>query len=521
MATLTEVIEQSIPRLAAALRGYECAEPEGGAALVDPRDNVVVGSHYALSHHIGALMMSGGAEERVRAKRVLQYVAATQERFLKYPDYHYDFNNLIWSLLLTLHRSGRLKLDDDERVTLEKLLLESGDSRHMTLNWLPMRAWNNLERWKITGRSGYRKTAEKLLAMVRHAQEDDGLFGDRVQRGRSANPQYHAYTAAVLTLGNRLGVWDFPQEALDRAMRWLIGIVLPDGDFNYFGRGADQVFGWGPWFYLLAVNGIAPGVSGDYFLRHLPEVLARRGLMLDSTDGETRFWRSYHHASVYQAHLYFWLTLASRMDAAAKSELQTLPSERCGAYVFRGMRDMLPERGPLVAAFWTRKLGVCFKCPLGNVAENPVGAREGATLPGVLANYCGVVKAGRRSGFDYRCGAVFPQQIAVESLSSGETVLRFRGLPRPGCFFDWLRHGIDIRKRYREYFYFQVPVFRRLGLDESAVKRQFEVTVGDRVCELNFVAAIPGLYGDMDVYSTAPLPAGAKEIIFRIRDTEK
>ena len=519
MAALTEVFEQGLPRLAAALRGYERAESEGGVALTDPRDGAVVGSHYALSHCLGALMLCGGAGERERAKRMLQYVAATQERYLKYPDYHYDFNNLVWSLLLSLHRSGRLELEDDEVAILKKLLLESGDSHHMTLNWLPMRAWNNFERWKITGDAKYRKLAEKLLAMVRRAQEDDGLFGDRVQRGRSANPQYHAYTAAVLTLGNRLGVWDFPQEALDRAMQWLTGIVLPDGDFNYFGRGGDQIFGWGPWFYLLAVNGIAPGVSGDYFLRHLPEVLERKGLMLDSTDGETRFWRSYHHASVYQAHLYFWLTLASMVGGAVRSELKTLPGDRCGAYIFRGMRDMLPERGPLVAAFWTRKLGVCFKCPLGNVADNPSGAKENATLLGVLANYCGVVKVGRRSGFDYRCGAVFPKHIAAETTGDG-VALRFRGLPRPGWFFDWRRHGIDIRRRYREYFYFQLPVFHRLNLDEAAVDRRFEIIVAGQKCHLHFGAAISGIYGDVDVYSTSPLPISAEEIVLRIRDVE-
>ena len=240
MAALTEVLEQSIPRLAAALRGYESAEPEGGTALTDPRDGKVIGSHYALSHYFAALLLHGGEAERHRAEELLKYITATQKHFLTFFDYHYDFNNFIWALLLTLKEMRRLELDEKTCAALRKLLLGCGDSRHMTLNWLPMRAWGNLARWKITGRSEYRRKAEELLAMVRRAQDADGLFGDRVKLGHSANPQYHAYTAAVLTLGNRLGVWDFPEEALTRAMRWLTGIVLPDGDFNYFGRGADQ-----------------------------------------------------------------------------------------------------------------------------------------------------------------------------------------------------------------------------------------------------------------------------------------
>ncbi len=520
MASLTDFFDTNIACLKAAFETYETAAPEGGKTLIDPRDGTVVGSHYALSHFFAALLLGSDAE-RLRAKEMLKYITATQEHFLKFPDYHYDFNNFIWALLLTLHRSGRVPLEDEIRAALEKLLLGCGDSRHMTLNWLPMRAWSNLARWEITGCSEYRRKAEKLLAMVRRAQDRDGLFGDRVKLGHSANPQYHAYTAAVLTLGHRLGVWQFPAEALERAMRWLEGVVLPDGDFNFFGRGVDQIFAWGPWFYLLTVNGIAPGISGDHFSRHLPETLKRGGLMLEHEGNtEERFWRSYHHASVYQAHLCFWLTLARKVadGAEIRKPLDTLPGNRSGAYIFRGMRDMLPERGPLVAALWTPELGVCFKGPLGNVAHNAIGAKEGTTFFEVLANYCGLIRVGRRWGFDYLCSAVFPKRIAAENPASDVFELRFSGLPRPRCFYDWLRYGIDIRKRYREYFYFQLPVFRHLGLDDAAVNRRFEVVSGERSFPLRRMATVANVYGDVDVYSTAALPRDLENISLLIKD---
>src|SRR5690606_24343041 len=70
---------------------------------------------------------------------------------------------------------------------------------------------------------------------------------------RSYSFQYHAYTLALLgLLINECGVRNL-------IPRFLAGVALitdfidPDGDFNYFGRGQRQLFGYVSLLYALAV----------------------------------------------------------------------------------------------------------------------------------------------------------------------------------------------------------------------------------------------------------------------------
>lgn len=375
-------------------------------------------------------------------------------------------------------------------------------------------------RAQLTGKRYYQKIADRCLNLVRRGQDRDGLFGDRTTIGLSANPQYHVYTTALLTLGKRLGVWEWEEASLAAAWQWLQGVVLPDGDFNFFGRGSNQIFGWGPWLYLLAAGNVSPGISGDYFSNHLPQTIRQGGLLLDHDGGnQERFWRSYHHASVYQAHLLFWLILAAKLSPEDSELLTTLDGSRPGAFIFGGMRDILQERGPMICALWTPRRGVMFKSPLGHVIDSSAGEREFATLNVVLANYCGFCKEGRRYGFDYQCGAVFPQKLVVQETSAERLILRYEGIPRPSKFFDWRRWGIDIRKSYREYLHFQVPVFQSAGLSEADVNQIFELRSGDRRFPLYYVGTIPGIYRPLDIYSTRVLPRELENITLSIKNS--
>lgn len=356
--------------------------PDGssGLALLDPVAGRIVGSHYALSHYCAGLLLlfrkSGAGELVQQADQCLNYIEATHAKYLKEYDYHNDFNNFAWALLLLIDRDDPGFLSDRQKSRMYQLLMNTPDSRHDTVNWLPMRALNNLVRYGHTRRDQFLQKARALLGKVAKAQNPDGMYDDLLPLGQSGNIQYHVYTAAVLQLIRHFKLDDGGGN-LESALSFTAEVMDPEGDFNYFGRGANQIFGWGPYFFNLTGIDISPSKykqSVHFFNDNLPRCLNSNGLLLkNSQQDQNNYWWDYHYTTVYAAHLFFWLNLLdvipihrhSIRKVLTTSNLAVTSTEECFCAIYQGRSHYLVERGPQICNVWTRSRGTLFKGPLG------------------------------------------------------------------------------------------------------------------------------------------------------------
>ena len=158
----------------------------------------------------------------------------------------------------------------------------------------------------------------------------------------------------------------------------MLAAEAPDGDINYLGRGTNQIFAWGLWIYLLATAGqIEPLERAlSYLEERLPVALRNNNIMLNDIPGEEKhMWWDYHYCSVYTAHLLMWLILARRDMGKASikpeeyqqgnSGVEIYRNDKVFAVLFRGRREYLAERGPVLCALWTKKLGMILKGAFG------------------------------------------------------------------------------------------------------------------------------------------------------------
>ena len=388
------------------MNATEVSLPGGssGLALIDPVAEQIVGSHYALSHYCAGLMILArrlGEDRYMRqADSCLKYIEATHAEYAKKNDYHYDFNNFAWALLLLINSKETGFLSDQVKSRLYNLLMNTPDSGHATVNWLPMRALNNFVRHLHTGEKRYHKMAKMLLEKVAAAQNRDGMYDDLLPVGKSANIQYHVYTTAVLKLIRHFKL-DNGGGSLENALAFTAGMIDPEGDFNYFGRGANQIFGWGPFFFNLEGLDVPRSIydsSIDFFSKNLSDCLNNNGLLLsNSQPDQNNYWWDYHYTTVYAAHLFLWLNLVCTIvperyylkKVSNTSNLELISAETVYCAVFKGKSHYLCERGPQICNLWIKSRGSLFKGPLGPFFDDFGNKHISKAM--VLMNYFGPV----------------------------------------------------------------------------------------------------------------------------------
>ena len=372
---------------------------DGLERFVDPNDNEEISAHYGATHAAAAFIIWGKNTSNESLYRqglsLLHSILVRWNDNKKLPAFHSDFNNLAISMVESI-------VDDETAQTIRNTICSTADSNHYTINWLPMRWAVNKKRIEWKGVNNYQSTINKCKEIIFKATNVDGGIEDRLPHGMSFSFQYDLATVAILQY---LRVQGEPMD-LSKELGFLLNAVAPDGDINYQGRGTNQIFAWGLWIYLLASSGNTKDLSTalNFLEPRLKKMLDNNNLMLNEWDGKEKYlWWDYHYTSVYTAHCLLWLIMAY-IDVDKAKIAPSLPTTtETGLHIYRsdlffvswfeGRTEYLAEKGPAIAAIWSKEQGMICK---GTFApwQGPFGNKY-LYEDVVLKNFCGLLEVKR------------------------------------------------------------------------------------------------------------------------------
>ena len=382
--------------------------PNDTTLLIDPIEQYSIEHHYAYSHFGVALIIQGIYNRNdllIRlGQKIIKYFLDNLPKYITISSYHHDFNNFALAFLYDYLQEVKYEDLEDLKNDIKLALLISPDSKHQTINWLPMRIYTNLIRFQLTNEDKYLTKAQKFIKLIEKSIYYDGFFDDLLPKGISFSPQYHTYTTAVTLLLQDKGI-KFNIN-LRSAICALLAIIDPEGDFNYFGRGCNQIFGWGPYLFLLYRTGRSVELNKalHYFDMYFSDVLSNFNILLNRHCGQERIaWWDYHYSIVYFAHLFFWLTITIccsqfgidlindefKFPFVGDSGVYVYSSEKWFVTIFKGRRYYLCERGPMLCNLWSQNYGSIFKGPFGPFFGK-FGNKHIMPINTIL-NYCGPI----------------------------------------------------------------------------------------------------------------------------------
>lgn len=343
--------------------------------FVDPIDREEISAHYGATHAAVAFIIEG---EKIEDKslteigyKLLDSILERWKISMNISGFHNDFNN--FALCVAWDYFSKKKREEYSE-KIKKLILLTPDSDNPTVNWFPMRWYVNLMRYQWTGDEKYKQVCEKCRADIKYATYEDGFIDDRLPIGLSFNLQYDLATVAGMQFLRSAG------EEIDISVELgaLLNVIAPDGDINYLGRGTNQIFAWGLWIYLLASSGkISQGEAAlEYLNKNISVMLKNNNIMLNKWQGNEKYmWWDYHYCSVYTAHFLFWLILAAeqinkypvseKINTIGDSGVKVYRSDDYFVVTFAGRKEYLAEKGPCIAAIWTKSVGMVMKGTFG------------------------------------------------------------------------------------------------------------------------------------------------------------
>lgn len=392
---MTEQIKQLIELILPVCTSWIQKGTDGLERFVDPNDNEEISAHYGATHAAAAFIIWGkSTSNEYLYKQGLSLLHSILVRWndnKKLPAFHSDFNNLAISMVESI-------VDDETAQTIRNTICNTADSNHYTINWLPMRWAVNKKRIEWKGDNNYQSTINKCKEIIFKATNADGGIEDRLPHGMSFNLQYDLATVAILQYLRVQG----EHIDLSKELGFLLNAVAPDGDINYQGRGTNQIFAWGLWIYLLASSGNIKELSTalNFLESRLKKMLDNNNMMLNEWDGKEKYlWWDYHYASVYTAHCLLWLVMAYIDTYKAKITPLFPSSTETGLHIYRsesyfvswfeGRTEYLAEKGPAIAAIWSREHGMICKgtfAPWQGLFGNRYIYEDI-----VLKNYCGLL----------------------------------------------------------------------------------------------------------------------------------
>jgi hypothetical protein len=396
---------------------FETAEKKGAEATLrvydfggiwDPVDERVMGEHYSTSHFalLSAVLynQSHDREYLEQAKQAFEFHLHTSPEEYAFSDwmYHWDFQNYA---LIECYARLKEQLDGETRKSWERYLRNwTTNQKNPLSNWAAMRALAYLQRYKMFDSSADWLMSQYNLFLALKGEQKDGCFDD--EKNVSRPIQYHIYTAALL---HRMFLLNGSQRLARKFLQgveFFMPFIDPDGDFNYWGRGHGQIFGYGAAIYVLTAAAkltsnkkyqqVARKVF-DYLMRfecndHFPLVLN------DHADEERMGWYDYHHTTVYNAFLGVWLALAYELEkhdrknfAIKKAEpvsikhpnFAFLSNSNFYIAVGKGMPRYSSEAGASPCHIWVKNIGWLFSAP-GGPTPDRFGKRTAD--PNILKN---------------------------------------------------------------------------------------------------------------------------------------
>ena len=375
--------------------------------FVDPIEKCEIGEHYGASHAAASFIILGILQPKSdflkKGISLLSSLLDRWDKIKKQKNFHADFNNfaliIAYDYLTQIEREICLKIKDK--------LLNTSDSKHNTINWLPMRWYVNNRKFEWTNDKKYIKIANACKLKIEQATNEDGGIEDILPKGTSFNLQYNLSTVALLQFMRCRGL----EIDLSNQMGFLLNIKAPDGDINYQGRGTNQIFAWGMWIYLLSSSKNDKHTKGaiSFLENNIGDMLKNKNIMLNKFSGyDKHLWWDYHFSSVYIAHFLFWLVLS-----IAEKNKKSIPESynklndtgvkiyKSSSYfisTFKGRKKYLAEIGPVISAIWLKKYGMINKGVfgpwLGMFGNNNLNDEV------ILKNYTGLIRKAHNINWD-------------------------------------------------------------------------------------------------------------------------
>ena len=504
-AVVDDIITQITSKLHDKCLSFLGEDEEGNCVIIDPIDDKVIGAHYAMTHIAAALIISGRKTNRLndieKGIKLIKGVLKRWEMDTKASDFHYDFNNFALCLIYD-------ELEKDEQYIdlcqeIRETIMSTGDSRHFTVNWLPMRMFVNYHRYLWANDKQYEKTICDLYTIIKKATNQDGFVEDLLPKGKSFNLQYNVATVAVLQFLNDKGA----EYSINDNIIALVNACDPAGDINYLGRGCNQIFAWGLWIYLLKSQGIKEQclLSVNYLAEWIDDAIANNNLLLNQYPGEQKMlWWDYHYSSVYLGHLYLWLVLAENLkDRNSKimpcegsygtdSGVRIIRKKEYFVCLFEGRKQYLAEYGPIVANLWLKEPGYLMKGTFG-----PWMGQFGKKYSNFLSffNYFGPIQIGgygeikfHRFGFQlksYESGAFKIPKVQVSVNESDNKLII--------CFV--------MRKSQKTMF--------NIPLCNQDLEKNLIIKADDNMVHFRQVGDVLNQYGRVAIYQTGIVCAKA------------
>lgn len=491
-----------------------------GYRFIDPNDHKEITAHYGTTHFAAALILIGKQrgdptliEDGIGL--VSSYCSKWDEYALS-PEFHADFNLFALSVITDVleHDKNSSKLVDH----LKCLILRSKDSVHNTINWLPMRFYVNKKRYSWSGDERYKTTCNNLISRIIKAVNRDGTVEDHLPYGVSYNLQYNVSTVALLQFLRACGLVDYD---LSVTVSALLKLVAPDGDINYFGRGTNQIFAWGPWFFLLKSLGMNTDIEKGlaYFSKKLPSAISNYNLLLNDDIGSSKYlWWDYHYASVYTAHLLFWLALSLeeryRCSGATVHNLNKLDgidinaNDNWACTIFHGRKRYLSEKGPTLAMAWSAKYGMIFKGGFG-----PWGGAFGNKWNygnSIYFNYFGVYNVKNKPGRRFsRLKKMLPLPLSeTYSHSVSPQFCPIKSL----IHADKMELSFEIQDK--QISFINIPIFEECGISRENIL----LTADEKPVEFYQSAKIKNQYGWCNIFQSRVIKTSNWKICFSEQD---
>lgn len=377
-------------------------------AIIDPIEKCVVVPHYATSHFglAAILRYQRLKDEDALSRAIIAFKFVTtnnQSESAKDPEFHWDFKNLALALYLTYGQEAL----GETTPTYWNFLRQFRCSTTLAANWFAMRSVRfGLSFVYSRSLTDFLKSLGNAIP-VALAIRNDGCIDDFYWQSRPI--QYAVYTAALLDIHPLIPLW-LKRRTVLRSASYLAQYILPTGQFNYRGRGHEQIFGYASAIYLLTValnysiqlnhSELQSELQHNLYLvtQYLEQFQNQEELLpliLNQKKDAPRWgFYDYHYASVYNAFTLAWLELTLRklqttdignLNCASINPPTTMKlwfSRSSGTVSIRtihyqclftrGETRYLADAGITPHVLWIDQIGAIFSCPGG-----PESSRHG------------------------------------------------------------------------------------------------------------------------------------------------